>query len=290
MLRFDPLLPLMPHPFQGNKSFIAFSNLGDTDSLTKTWKVRPSSPPLSLPHTHHHPPGLHKSRQLPRARPALGEPQLASMAPPKPHGRRRQRKVETRIQETEQVDERQARQGEGPVRPFRPVHPSSQLTPLSSPGASKSWRHPVSSVTIRQTSSDNVPPRGNALARPTSTASPVRSSACNSPFPSISPPPPPPLHPCRSRISSPRPSSRTPSPAEYVPSPGPLPPKKTPNPITPQSPLIRTTTLTLTTTTPISPLPQPASLKMPFSASPPFSRPTLAPLHFSFLPPPSRTR
>ena len=24
---------------QGNKSFIAFSNLGDTDSLTKTWKV-----------------------------------------------------------------------------------------------------------------------------------------------------------------------------------------------------------------------------------------------------------
>ncbi|KAI0321928.1 hypothetical protein OF83DRAFT_1080557 [Amylostereum chailletii] len=30
---------LMPSSFQGNKSFIAFSNLGDTDSLTKTWKV-----------------------------------------------------------------------------------------------------------------------------------------------------------------------------------------------------------------------------------------------------------
>ncbi|KAI0245842.1 hypothetical protein BJV78DRAFT_1277357 [Lactifluus subvellereus] len=29
----------MPHPFQGNKSFIAFSNLGDADALTKTWKV-----------------------------------------------------------------------------------------------------------------------------------------------------------------------------------------------------------------------------------------------------------
>ena len=28
---------------QGNKSFIAFSNLGDTDSLTKTWKVCSSS-------------------------------------------------------------------------------------------------------------------------------------------------------------------------------------------------------------------------------------------------------
>ena len=28
---------------QGNKSFIAFSNLGDTDSLTKTWKVCTSS-------------------------------------------------------------------------------------------------------------------------------------------------------------------------------------------------------------------------------------------------------
>lgn len=26
--------------FQGNKSFVAFSNLGETDSLTKTWKVR----------------------------------------------------------------------------------------------------------------------------------------------------------------------------------------------------------------------------------------------------------
>ena len=43
------------------------------------------------------------------------------MAPPKPHGRRRQRKVETRVQATEQDDERQARQGEGPVRSFRLV-------------------------------------------------------------------------------------------------------------------------------------------------------------------------
>ncbi|KAH9962509.1 hypothetical protein BGW80DRAFT_1355671 [Lactifluus volemus] len=32
------LLPLIPHPFQGNKSFIAFSNLGDADTLTKTWE------------------------------------------------------------------------------------------------------------------------------------------------------------------------------------------------------------------------------------------------------------
>ena len=29
---------------QGNKSFVAFSNLGDSESLTKTWKARP---PLS---------------------------------------------------------------------------------------------------------------------------------------------------------------------------------------------------------------------------------------------------
>ena len=29
---------------QGNKSFVAFSNLADTDSLTKTWKVRASPP------------------------------------------------------------------------------------------------------------------------------------------------------------------------------------------------------------------------------------------------------
>jgi hypothetical protein len=42
------LFPLMPHPFQGNKSFIAFSNLGDADTLTKTWKVRIDDP-LSLP-------------------------------------------------------------------------------------------------------------------------------------------------------------------------------------------------------------------------------------------------
>jgi hypothetical protein len=40
MLDIESLLPLMPHPFQGNKSFIAFSNLADADSLTKTWKVR----------------------------------------------------------------------------------------------------------------------------------------------------------------------------------------------------------------------------------------------------------
>ena len=36
-------LYLMPANEQGNKSFIAFSNLGDTDSLTKTWKVCLSS-------------------------------------------------------------------------------------------------------------------------------------------------------------------------------------------------------------------------------------------------------
>ncbi len=32
---------------QGNKSFVAFSNLGDSDSLTKTWKV---CNPLSIPY------------------------------------------------------------------------------------------------------------------------------------------------------------------------------------------------------------------------------------------------
>lgn len=38
-----PLTHPPPFPsmfFQGNKSFVAFSNLGETDSLTKTWKVR----------------------------------------------------------------------------------------------------------------------------------------------------------------------------------------------------------------------------------------------------------
>ena len=60
MLDIDSLFPIMPHPFQGNKSFIAFSNLGDTDSLTKTWKVRlisyylsPLVLPLAFP-THRH--------------------------------------------------------------------------------------------------------------------------------------------------------------------------------------------------------------------------------------------
>lgn len=40
-------LPFLTHPIgfrahhsQGNKSFVAFSNLADTDSLTSTWKVR----------------------------------------------------------------------------------------------------------------------------------------------------------------------------------------------------------------------------------------------------------
>ncbi|KAI0297069.1 hypothetical protein B0F90DRAFT_1669623 [Multifurca ochricompacta] len=39
MLDLQSFLPLIPHTFQGNKSFIAFSNLGDGDALTKTWKV-----------------------------------------------------------------------------------------------------------------------------------------------------------------------------------------------------------------------------------------------------------
>ena len=40
MFDVDSLFPIMSYPFQGNKSFIAFSNLGDGDALTKTWKVR----------------------------------------------------------------------------------------------------------------------------------------------------------------------------------------------------------------------------------------------------------
>ncbi|THH12446.1 hypothetical protein EW146_g7691 [Bondarzewia mesenterica] len=39
MIDLQTFFHLMPQSFQGNKSFIAFSNLGDTDSLTKTWKV-----------------------------------------------------------------------------------------------------------------------------------------------------------------------------------------------------------------------------------------------------------
>ena len=39
MLDLQSFLSLMSHPYQGNKSFIAFSNLGDADALTKTWKV-----------------------------------------------------------------------------------------------------------------------------------------------------------------------------------------------------------------------------------------------------------
>ena len=35
---------------QGNKSFVAFSNLNDTEALTKTWKV--GSRPLPMFHTH----------------------------------------------------------------------------------------------------------------------------------------------------------------------------------------------------------------------------------------------
>ena len=50
---------------QGNKSFVAFSNLNDTESLTKTWKVQPSSQllcfPLFKPLSHS---GLHKSGEL----------------------------------------------------------------------------------------------------------------------------------------------------------------------------------------------------------------------------------
>ena len=51
MLNIDSLFPTMSYPFQGNKSFIAFSNLGDADALTKTWKVRLIShvSPLVLP-------------------------------------------------------------------------------------------------------------------------------------------------------------------------------------------------------------------------------------------------
>ena len=100
MLDIESFLPLMPHPFQGNKSFIAFSNLGDADALTKTWKVRLLTDRYPTPI--HSRIGLHQSRQLSRARAAPREPQLASMAPPKPYGRRRQCQIETGVQEIEQ--------------------------------------------------------------------------------------------------------------------------------------------------------------------------------------------
>ena len=48
--------------------------------------------------------GLHQGRQLSRAGAASREPQLASMAPAKPDGRRRQCQVKAGVQETEQVD------------------------------------------------------------------------------------------------------------------------------------------------------------------------------------------
>ena len=61
MLNIDSLFPTMSYPFQGNKSFIAFSNLGDADALTKTWKVRLMShvsPPRPTPCLLPHPPPL----------------------------------------------------------------------------------------------------------------------------------------------------------------------------------------------------------------------------------------
>jgi hypothetical protein len=75
MLDIQFLFSLMPQSFQGNKSFIAFSNLGDADALTKTWKVRllaTSLLSLSLLLTSFATSalGLHQSRQLSRARPA----------------------------------------------------------------------------------------------------------------------------------------------------------------------------------------------------------------------------
>ena len=87
-----------------------FSNLSDADSLTKTWKVNLSYPPLSPP-----PPalltrrkiflGLHQGRQLPGAGPATRELELEAMASPESHGRQRQCQVQARLQEAVQVHE-----------------------------------------------------------------------------------------------------------------------------------------------------------------------------------------
>lgn len=49
----NPYSRLMPNPLfnKGNKSFVAFSNLGDSESLTKTWKVRSERLCSTLPYT-----------------------------------------------------------------------------------------------------------------------------------------------------------------------------------------------------------------------------------------------
>lgn len=81
---------------QGNKSFVAFSNLNDTEALTKTWKVCHSlhSFPTSLKIANS---GVYQGSELPWARSTPRELELEVMAHSEPYGWHRQCQVQARI-------------------------------------------------------------------------------------------------------------------------------------------------------------------------------------------------
>ena len=80
------------------------------------------------------------SRRPPRTRSALGEPLLANVAPPDPHGRGRQRQITPRVQENVKEHGRTTGQGQGQVSPlrYRPRPARRTLTDALITGASKS--------------------------------------------------------------------------------------------------------------------------------------------------------
>lgn len=86
------------------------------------------------------------SRRPPRTRSALGEPLLANVAPPDPHGRGRQRQITPRVQENVKEHGRTTGQGQGQVSPlrYRPRPARRTLTDALITGASKSSASPPS--------------------------------------------------------------------------------------------------------------------------------------------------
>ena len=75
---------------QGNKSFVAFSNLTDSESLTKTWKVSLAFFQfVNVLFARCQQLGLYQGRKLPRTRSKTRELELEVMAPSESHGRYR---------------------------------------------------------------------------------------------------------------------------------------------------------------------------------------------------------
>lgn len=250
---------------QGNKSFVAFSNLSDCESLTKTWKVRSLIP-------HSRSPPFHVVQVCTKVASYLEQGQrlenlswrlwhLQNLIVDSDNAKsKREFKKLSKIM-GDKLDKEKGRSVHLPILLLPTLYPDSFLPCV---GASRSLRLPTSSAMRPPILFASARLRESAAARPARMQSPGLLSACNSPSRWINPPLPLRILPSQSPTSDRLLSSRKPLPDVAV------------RPLVPTS--LATTPFMLIQTLPLAP--GSASVQLmtsPCFVSPPCSLTTLVP-------------